>query len=107
MILADQLIAAKLNLVNGSDPAPVINLVNQADGLLAAYSGKLPLQVTSSTTFGQVMVNVAGRLEAYNSGSMTPLCGSVAAADTAPFDPTGYTFRDIVSFIVIIIATSV
>src|SRR6266487_5433269 len=42
LILADQLIAAKLNVANGSDPAPVSSTITHADSLLSGYSGKLP-----------------------------------------------------------------
>jgi hypothetical protein len=42
LILARQLIAAKLNVLNGSDPTPIAASITAADALLAAESGKLP-----------------------------------------------------------------
>ena len=45
LILADQLIAAKLNIANGSDPAPVSSTITDADSLLSAFSDKLPYKV--------------------------------------------------------------
>ena len=42
LVLAGQLIAAKLNLANGSDPAPVSGTIDDADALLSGFSGKLP-----------------------------------------------------------------
>src|SRR5262249_42946933 len=37
LILADQLIAAKLNIANGSDPAPVSATIADADSLLSQF----------------------------------------------------------------------
>ena len=48
LILAHQLIASKLNLANGSDPAPVIGTIDQADALLSRFAGKLPYKVKRS-----------------------------------------------------------
>jgi hypothetical protein len=75
LILADQLIAAKLNVANGSDPAPVSDTITHADGLLSGYTGKLPYRVRSSTAAGQAMVNDATELNNYNNGILTPGCG--------------------------------
>jgi hypothetical protein len=43
--LAKQLIAAKLNIANGSDPAPISSTVTHADSLLSGFTGKLPYNV--------------------------------------------------------------
>ena len=74
LILARQLIAAKLNLANGSDPTPVASVVASGDSLLAAFSGKLPYQVKSSAAVGQAMVAAANVLTSYNNGLLTPAC---------------------------------
>ena len=74
LILADQLIAAKLNIANGSDPAPVSNTITHADSLLSGFSGKLPYNVKPSSANGQAMVNDAATLESYNNGNLTPGC---------------------------------
>jgi hypothetical protein len=74
VILASQLIAAKLNRANGSDPTPVADSIAQADQLLSGAPTKLPYKIAPSTVLGQAMVTVAGGLDAYNSGSLTPNC---------------------------------
>jgi uncharacterized delta-60 repeat protein len=74
LILARQLIAAKLNVANGSDPTPVASTITHADGLLAGFSGKLPYKVKSSSATGQAMTADAGVLTNYNNGLLTPGC---------------------------------
>src|SRR5262249_25516106 len=54
--LADQLIAAKLNIANGSDPTTVGTTVADADRLLALFGDKLPYGVSPSSALGQSMV---------------------------------------------------
>jgi hypothetical protein len=76
MILAKQLIAAKLNIFNGSDPAPARAAIADADGLLGGFAGKLPYGVATSSAIGQQMVNDGSKLESYNSGALTPACAS-------------------------------
>ena len=72
--LSRQLIAAKLNIANGSDPAPVAGAILASDAVLSLYSGKLVYKVKSSSTNGQVMTANASVLTDYNSGLMTPVC---------------------------------
>jgi hypothetical protein len=74
LILAKQLIAAKLNIANGSDPAPISSTIADADSLLSMFSGKLPYNVDPSTPIGQKMVRKAHRLDRYNNGLLTPGC---------------------------------
>jgi hypothetical protein len=74
MILAVQLIAAKLNIANGSDPAPVSSTITHADSLLGMFNGKLPYKVKPSSPTGQMMVNDAKTLDNYNNGLLTPGC---------------------------------
>jgi hypothetical protein len=74
LILTDQLIAAKLNIANGSDPTPVNSTITDADSLLSGFSGKLPYHVRTSSTTGQAMVNDATVLNDYNNGILTPAC---------------------------------
>jgi len=74
MILAVQLIAAKLNIANGSDPTPVASTITHADSLLSMFSGKLPYKVKSSSSIGQMMVNDGNTLNSYNNGQLTPNC---------------------------------
>jgi len=68
IILAKQLIAAKLNIANGSDPTPISSTITHADSLLSMFSGKLPYHVGRSTPIGRMMVRDADRLDRYNNG---------------------------------------
>ena len=74
LILADQLIAAKLNVANGSDPAPVSSTITHSDSLLSGFIGKLPYHVKPSSASGQAMVTDATVLNNYNNGALTPGC---------------------------------
>jgi PKD repeat protein len=73
-ILGMQFVAAKLNIANGSDPAPISDTIELADELLSAYSGKLPYRVPPSAADGRAMVEYAEELDRYNNGSATPDC---------------------------------
>ena len=75
LILAYQLIAAKLNIANGADGAPVTGTIIDADSLLSGYGGALPYHVKPSTPTGHAMVNDAAILESFNKGFLTPGCG--------------------------------
>lgn len=75
LILAHQLIAAKLNIANGSDPASIGVTILSADALLSGFVGKLPYGVAASSTTGQAMVGDAKTLDKYNNGVFTPECG--------------------------------
>ena len=74
LIVAYQLIAAKLNVANGVDPTPLGTAISDADALLAPYNGRLPYQVMSKTAGGQYMVSLALLLESFNQGYLTPGC---------------------------------
>jgi hypothetical protein len=74
LILAYQLIAAKLNIANGADGTPVTSTITDADAVLSSYSGKLPYGVRPNSTNGQRMVNDGAVLESFNKGLLTPGC---------------------------------
>jgi hypothetical protein len=74
IILAHQLIAAKLNIANGSDPGPVQRTIADADAALAPFAGKLPYGVRPSSGSGRTMTSLAGVLDQYNNGRLTPDC---------------------------------
>jgi Concanavalin A-like lectin/glucanases superfamily len=75
LILADQLIAAKLNIANGSNLAPISSTITDADRLLSQFgTNKLPYNVRASSAIGQQMVNDANVLDRYNNGDLTPNC---------------------------------
>ncbi len=74
LVLGGELIAAKLNVANGSDPALVSGVIEEADGLLSGYAGKLPYDVERSSETGKAMVKEAAMLYRYNRGDLTPDC---------------------------------
>jgi hypothetical protein len=74
IILAYQLIAAKLNIANGSDPTPLASTISHADGVLDTFSGKLPYKVKTASVKGKSMVKDANTLANYNSGFLTAVC---------------------------------
>jgi hypothetical protein len=74
LILARQLIAAKLNIASGSDPTTIGTTVTDADGLLALFGGKLPYGVSRSSALGRSMISDRDLLGRYNSGRQTPTC---------------------------------
>ncbi len=74
LILARQLIAAKLSIANGSDPAPVAAVIAHADSLLCGFPGKLPYNVRTFTATGRAMVADSRTLDRYNNGVLTPNC---------------------------------
>jgi len=78
LILADQLIAAKLNIANGADGTPVTSTITNADLLLTGtppFARKLPYKVKTSSSAGQAMVTDATTLDNYNNGLLTSGCG--------------------------------
>jgi hypothetical protein len=76
LILARQLIAAKLNVATGSDATPIAAVIADADSRLSAYAGKLPYKVKPSSADGRAMTSDARQLDRYNRDELTPGCGS-------------------------------
>jgi hypothetical protein len=74
MVLARQLIAAKLNIQNFSNPAPVGSTITTSDNLLSGFSGKLPYSVKTSSTTGMAMTSAANVVQNYNADKLTPGC---------------------------------
>jgi hypothetical protein len=72
LILADQLIAARLSIANGSAGAPINATIATADALLG--SGKLPQKVKASSGLGQQMITLAALLDQYGQGLLTTGC---------------------------------
>ncbi len=70
--LADQLIAAKLNIARGADARPIYATIASADAQLAAFRGKLPYRVRPSSSAGRAMTAAASVLATYNGGGLTP-----------------------------------
>jgi len=75
--MAHQLIAAKFNVLNGTQIATANGSITAADSLLSQFSGKLPYGVPASSTLGAQMVTVAGQLDNFNSdGKAQPGCST-------------------------------
>jgi uncharacterized protein (TIGR02145 family) len=73
IILAYQLIAAKLNVANNSKlPDLVQNAILKSD--TAIGMNKIPAGVRPNTQLGHIMISLAEILEKYNSGLLTPGC---------------------------------
>ena len=89
LILAHQLIAAKLNVAKGLDSSVVAGVIAQGDAQLAAFTGRLPFNVAPSAVNGQTMVNLSTILGSYNEGQLTVGC-SLPATPTpvATFEST-------------------
>jgi hypothetical protein len=74
LLLADELITAKLNLAQGSEKGLIARIIADADTLLRGFNSKLPYHVQTESTTGQTMAELANLLDRYNSGTMTPGC---------------------------------
>ena len=70
VILGRQLIASKLNLLYGSDPAPIAAVIAQADALIG--NNRIPFGAPSKTS--KAMTAAAQVLDAYNTGQLTTIC---------------------------------
>ena len=68
LLLAGELIAAKLNRAQGSDRT-ISRAIADADRALREFQGKLPYHVSSSSSTGEKMLDEAKTLNSYNSGS--------------------------------------
>ncbi|MGZ4019785.1 MAG: T9SS type A sorting domain-containing protein, partial [Flavisolibacter sp.] len=73
LILAYQLIAAKLSLANGSpDPGHLADSIAAADALIG--TSVIPMKVKANSPLGKKMISLATYLSTYNSGSLTTGC---------------------------------
>jgi hypothetical protein len=68
IVLARQLIAAELNIANGSNPAPIQPTIATANNLLSGIGKITPgsPKVKLSSSLGQLMLNTAATLALYN-----------------------------------------
>jgi len=69
LILAHQLIAAKLNVAAGADPTAVSTAISEADALIGS---RMVGTDVIRTKDGQALVNVATTLDQYNNGATGP-----------------------------------
>ena len=72
VILARQLIAAMLNVANGSSCCPVCSAIDDANVLLDGCA--LPCGVNVNSSIGKLMINDATILGKFNLGQLTPNC---------------------------------
>jgi hypothetical protein len=70
LILADQLIAAKLNIENGADDSDVAVTIQNADAWLSTFSGSLPYKVKSRDAGDAIVWATA--LDDFNNGRTGP-----------------------------------
>lgn len=84
LTLAQQLIAAKLNVAKGLDASVVAGVIAQGDAVLAGFTGRLPFNVPQSDTTGQTMANLGTILDSYNQGQLTVGCAMPATPTPTP-----------------------
>jgi hypothetical protein len=73
LILANQLIAAKLNVANGASPSQeVLDAIAAADAAIG--NRLLPAKVKSNSTLGRTMTTLGAKLEEYNIGMLNEGC---------------------------------
>lgn len=73
LILAKQVIAAKLNILNGSNPGVISGEMASADALLTGVLIGLDV-IRTNTAVGQEMTALAATLDKYNNRFLTPDC---------------------------------
>jgi hypothetical protein len=74
LILAHQLIAAKLNVANGTNGEIILVTIAQMDALLATFEGRLPYDVAPSSSNGAAMVIAANTFDIFNQGVLSDDC---------------------------------
>ncbi len=70
--LGHQLIAALLNIANGTDPGPVQTTINDANSLIG--SGTIPEGISPASPTGQQMEADSMTLDDFNNGYITNAC---------------------------------
>jgi hypothetical protein len=74
LIMARQLIAAKLSAAGGVSSAVMDGLISAGDALLASFEGKLPYNVEPSSSDGQSMTALSNTLDSFNEGESDTEC---------------------------------
>ncbi len=72
VLLARQLITAKLNLAAGAGSDELVAQVAAADALLVGFAGRLPYRVSPASDSARPMAKLAGRLASRNDGESNP-----------------------------------
>ncbi len=73
--LARHLVAARLSLSSGADPAPVREAIARADALLVTAGAPGSPRVRPGTRLGRALLREAAFLAAYDHGRLTRACG--------------------------------
>lgn len=74
VILAKQLISAKLNLLAGANGTAIMDTLVAADGMMLGYVGKLPYNIKTNSAVGKQMTAYAKALESFNKQELNPEC---------------------------------
>src|SRR5262249_31707698 len=74
LILAAQLISAKLSIANGSNPCSIESTIAAADALIGGRTIPIVPKVTPNTGDGPQMVSLGAALDQYNSDALTLGC---------------------------------
>ena len=83
LILAIQLIAAKLNVAKTGNAQAIASTIAHADALMAMFPRRLPYGIGPGTPVGTDMVATAATLERYNTGQIPGSCGPANNAPVA------------------------
>jgi WD40 repeat protein len=77
--LVGDLIAAKLNVIRGSDPIPVAGAIARGDATLRLLKGTHGEQVSSLSGRASTLPEDRDLLKAYNAGSLTSACSTTGS----------------------------
>jgi hypothetical protein len=88
LILARQLIAAKLSAAGGVSSAVIDGLISAGDALLAGFADKLPYNVDPSSDDGQSMTALANTLDSFNEGDSDSECDDAEETPEATVEGT-------------------
>jgi len=73
VILSHQLITAKIDIANGSNPAPIAATITAADAAIDGLNVNTQF-VASGSSLGQQMTALSDTLDSYNNSNLTPTC---------------------------------
>ena len=103
--LAQDLIAAKLNLANNSYASPIVSTIIAADNLIGARAIPVIPFIASNSTEASQMTALGNTFQSYNNGIMTPNCNSSRMAKNNSLEnvsmnifPNPFSSSTIISF---------
>lgn len=86
IILAHQLMAAKLNVANGSPvPSEVQDAIEDADAAIGSET--LPMNIKGNHPLRSLMISLAGLLDDYNNTLLTPNCVQMGKTGSSEMEP--------------------